>query len=62
MEPPGRPGQRGGGSNPTGRVPNQTWTGSDAEDFEQSCMPPDAPQHGGDDNPGRHAFVSCNCA
>jgi hypothetical protein len=48
--------------NPTGKMPNQTWTGSDAEDYEQSCMPPDAPQRGGDDNPGRHAFVSCNCA
>jgi len=46
--------------NPTGRVPGQLWTGSDAEDYEQSCQPSDHPVRGGDDNPGRSAFASCN--
>ena len=46
--------------NPTGKMPNQTWTGSDAEDYEQSCMPPDHPAGKGDDNPGRPAFLACN--
>lgn len=44
--------------NPNGRVPNQTWTGSDQEDYEQNCSPkpnPVAPQH-----PGRSAFRACN--
>ena len=43
-----------------GPVPGQNWTGNDDEDYEQSCMPADAPARGGDDNPGRPAFASCN--
>eukprot|EP00658_Telonema_sp_P-2_P047012 TRINITY_DN3545_c0_g1_i2.p1 TRINITY_DN3545_c0_g1~~TRINITY_DN3545_c0_g1_i2.p1 ORF type:complete len:424 (+),score=79.11 TRINITY_DN3545_c0_g1_i2:37-1308(+) len=46
--------------NPLGKVPNQTWTGSDAEDYEQSCMPLDTPPGSGDNNPGRPAFSTCN--
>ena len=46
--------------NPTGLVPGQKWTGDDDEDYEQSCMPPDAPAKGGDDMPGRPAFTACN--
>eukprot|EP00935_MAST-01C_sp_MAST-1C-sp1_P000801 g801.t1 len=44
--------------NPDGLMPNQTWTGSDAEDFEQNCSPnpnPANPAH-----PGRRAFQACN--
>ena len=46
--------------NPLGPVPNQTWTGDDDEDYEQSCMPSDAPERGGNNEPGRPAFASCN--
>ena len=46
--------------NPFGKMPNQTWTGSDCEDYEQSCMPVDAPRKGGDNEPGRAAFLACN--
>jgi hypothetical protein len=46
--------------NPLGPIPNQTWTGNDDEDYEQSCMPPDHPVGRGNDKPGRPAFQSCN--
>ena len=46
--------------NPDGLVPNQTWTGNDDEDYEQSCMPTNAPKKGGDDMPGRAAYAACN--
>lgn len=46
--------------NPLGRVPGQNWTGSDAEDYEQSCMPSTLKPGRGDDNPGRPAFAACN--
>jgi hypothetical protein len=48
--------------NPLGPVPGQNWTGNDAEDYEQSCMPPDHPVGplGPEDKPGRPAYLSCN--
>jgi hypothetical protein len=46
--------------NPLGRVPGQKWTGSDAEDYEQSCMPSTVKPGKGDQNPGRPAFAACN--
>ena len=33
---------------------------ADDEDYEQSCMPSDAPERGGNNEPGRPAFASCN--
>ncbi len=44
--------------NPWGRVPNQTWTGSDQEDFEQNCSP--NPNPNPKLKPGRRAFSACN--
>lgn len=35
-------------------------TGTDAEDFEQSCMPTKHPVGPKDDKPGRAAFAACN--
>merc|ERR1712129_90684 len=46
--------------NPLGPMPNQSWTGNDDEDFEQSCMPQRHPVGKGDDKSGRAAFVACN--
>lgn len=44
--------------NPWGRVTNQTWTGSDQEDFEQNCSP--NPNPNPKLRPGRRAFNACN--
>merc|ERR1712129_460312 len=46
--------------NPVGRIPDQKWTGSDQEDYEQSCMPHNHTLGVGDDKPGREAFAACN--
>lgn len=46
--------------NPLGPIKNQSWTGNDDEDFEQSCMPHDAPVGQLDNKSGREAFAVCN--
>ena len=48
--------------NPEGPEPGQNWTGSDAEDFEQSCRRPGTGKEdpGKEDGPGRPAQQACN--